>query len=80
MPFPKIPEGAAWLQWVSPCKYTLQALSIIQFEGSSVELLLDQAALNRPPTVSANLGVLALMFAALAVGSIWVLSMQREVR
>jgi ATP-binding cassette, subfamily G (WHITE), member 2 len=80
VPVPSIPSYMRWLQWISPCKYSLQALSIHQFEGSRVEYLLDEQGLNHPGTIAANIGALFLMFAVLAVCTMVALSRQREVR
>ena len=74
MPFPKIPAHASWLQWFSPAKYTFQALSIAQFEGSRFEFILDEADFRQPATVGANIAVLALMYFVLSASTMLVLS------
>ena len=74
VPFPKIPAHASWLQWFSPAKYTFQALSIAQFEGSRFEFILDEADFRQPATVGANIAVLALMYFVLSASTMLVLS------
>jgi len=80
VPFPLMEDFIRWLQWVSPCKYSLQALAIGYFQGTDGESIVEMAEFNRPATVSANIGVLYLMFAVLAVATMMVLHHKREVR
>jgi ABC-type multidrug transport system permease subunit len=81
VPFPSIKEFISWLQWVSPCKYTLQALALTFFRGTTYEDLVNEIyAFDNPPTVSSNIGVLIAFFATFAGGTMFALSRQREVR
>ena len=80
MAIPKIPAFVSWLQWLSPAKYTLQALAILQFEGSRLELILDQGELRYPASISANLAVLAAMFAIVVAATAIALERKREKR
>lgn len=64
----------------SPAKYTFQALSIAQLEGSRLEPLLDEAALRTPSTVAANIGVLAGFYVLFAVTTMFALARKRERR
>jgi ABC-type multidrug transport system permease subunit len=81
VPFPSIEDFISWLQWISPCKYTLQALALTFFRGTTYENLVHEIyAFDKPPTVSSNIGVLLAFFAALAGGTMFALSRQREVR
>jgi ABC-type multidrug transport system permease subunit len=81
VPFPSIEDFISWLQWISPCKYTLQALALTFFRGTTYEELVHEIyAFDNPPTVSDNIGVLLAFFAALAGGTMFALSRQREVR
>jgi hypothetical protein len=49
VPTSRIPDFASWLQWVSPVKYTFQALSIVQLEGTGFEQV---RAKRLPPLTS----------------------------
>jgi ABC-type multidrug transport system permease subunit len=81
VPFPSIEDFISWLQWVSPCKYTLQALALTFFRETAYEDLVQEVyAFDNPPTVSGNIGVLIAFFAVLAGGTMFALSRQREVR
>jgi hypothetical protein len=81
VPFPSIEAFISWLQWVSPCKYTLQALALTFFRGTTYEDLVNEIyAFDKPATVSCNIGVLIAFFAVLAGGTMFALSTQREVR
>jgi hypothetical protein len=68
-----------WTQWISPIKYSLQAFVISEFRGTETPIV-ELMELDRPGTVSANIGVLLLWFILAAIGTILSLSMQREVR
>lgn len=81
VPFPEMRGLVSWLQWFSPCKYSLQALSLTLFTGTPyLSVVQEIYAFNEPPTVSGNTFVLALIFVGLAVGAIVALSRQREMR
>jgi hypothetical protein len=79
--FPLMRDFISWLQWLSPVKYSLQALSLSYLKGSTQgEAYLDAAGLDQPETAAANLGVLLAFYGILACVTILVLSKQREVR
>jgi len=81
VPFSSIRNFASWLQWFSPCKYSLQALTIGIFRGSGEkEAMLEAMEMNHPSTVSANIAVLFLMYAILAAGIMFSLSRKRNLR
>jgi len=78
--FPSNAEFIRWLQWISPCKYSLQALVIGYYKGTEGEILVEAAQLNQPATTTANIGVLFLMFAGWAIGTMLALNRRLEVR
>ena len=80
VPLPKIPALASWLQWTSPAKYTFQALAIAQFEGSRLEVMLDEMELRRPASIGANLLVLVGMYIMFTVATAAVLARKQETR
>mmetsp|Transcript_15117 Transcript_15117/g.28657 ORF Transcript_15117/g.28657 Transcript_15117/m.28657 type:complete len:651 (+) Transcript_15117:245-2197(+) len=80
VPFPEIRSFVAWLQWISPCKYSLQALALTYFSDDGSEGFLVSTEMDRPSTISANIGALFLMYISLAIASIAILSQMREVR
>lgn len=77
---PDIPAATRWLQWISPCKYSYQALNIAQFAGSKYEDFLRTEALDAPGTVTKNVGVLAAFAVAIAAATALVLHFQQERR
>ena len=79
VPFPEMEDFITWLQWISPCKYTIQAL-LIGYASVEDSIAVQALDFDQPATVSANIGVLFLMFAILSVGTMVALSRQREVR
>jgi hypothetical protein len=80
VPFPKLGVFVSWLRWISPCKYSLQALSLGFFRGSGLETIVEAIELDRPVTVTANIAVLFLIHVILAIGTMLALSKKREVR
>ena len=78
VPFPSIHGFVGWLQWISPCKYSLQALALAFYQGSPKgELILESTGLNSPGTVSTNLAVLLAFYVCLAVATVITLSKKR---
>lgn len=41
VPSTSMERWISWLHWVSPCKYSLQALAIGQFGNSNSEIVLE---------------------------------------
>lgn len=81
VPFPQMEDFISWLQWVFPCKYSLQSLSLAVFQGTRYEDLANEIyAFDNPATVSGNMGVLFAFTGVLAVGTVFAMSRQREVR
>jgi len=80
VPFPYIESWIAWLQWISPIKYSFQAFTWSLLSGTSTSELLDQLELNTPSDVSLNLVVLVGIFCICAACSVVALSRQKEVR
>jgi len=80
VPFPYIEDWIAWLQWVSPIKYSFQAFTWSLLSGTDTVGLLEMLELNAPKGVSTNIGILVGVFGLCAACSVFVLSRQREVR
>jgi hypothetical protein len=80
VPFSSIGDFVGWLQWISPCKYSLQALLLGFFRGSEEEAIIEAAEFDRPSTVTANIAVLFFIYVILAIGTMFALSKAREVR
>ena len=68
------------IQWISPVKYSLQALLISQLIGTSAERMLDVKEYNTPMTVTENLIVLLGIFTLLSVLSAVAMIRVREQR
>ena len=68
------------LQWLSPVKYSMQALLTSQLDGTSSERLLDIGEFNTPSTVSNNLCVLVGIFLLLALLSGLAMTRLKETR
>jgi hypothetical protein len=79
VPFPSIADFVSWLQWISPCKYSLEALSLGLFPGWE-ETIVEAVELDSSSTVSANIAALFCMYVILNIGTMIALSKKREVR
>ena len=66
-PVSDMPEVPNTLQWISPIKYSYQALLIALLTGTSSEKLLDIQEYDSPSTVTDNLLVLTLIFVVICV-------------
>lgn len=80
VPYPYIEDWIAWLQWISPIKYSFQAFCCALLSGTSTEVLLEELELDTPPSVSYNIVIVIGIFVIFAAGSTIGLSRQREVR
>ena len=85
VPFPYIEDWIAWLQWISPIKYSYQAftsclLSPCLLSQTDTSGLLEMFELDAPEGVSSNIGILIGIFGVSAACSVLALSRQREVR
>ena len=67
-----------WVQWISPVKYSLQAI-VISYLGNDNEAV-EGLEFDKPATVSANIGVLYVFFVILTIGSVVNLHSKRQVR
>jgi len=67
LPFAEMPGLANALQWISPIKYSFQALVIAQLTGTSSEKLIDLSEFNTPSTTSENIYVLFCIFICLSI-------------
>lgn len=66
-PVSDMPDVPHTLQWLSPIKYSYQALLIALLTGTSSERLLDIQEYDSPSTVTDNLLVLTLIFVVICV-------------
>ena len=66
-PFVDLPDGPYALQWMSPVKYCYQAMMISLLTGTNSERLLYMQEINSPPSVTANLLVMNLIFVGICV-------------
>ena len=80
VPFPYIKNWIAWLQWISPVKYSFQAFAWSLLGNTPSEDILDMLDLNTPSSVDSNIGILIGFFMVWAVSSVFALSRQKEVR
>ena len=80
VPFPYIGDWIAWLQWISPVKYSFQAFAWSLLGQTPSEYILEMLDLDTPSSVGSNIGALFGFFVLLAVGSVFALSRQKEVR
>ena len=80
VPFPYMEDWIAWLQWVSPIKYSYQAFTSCLVSHTDVSVLLETLELDAPEGVSSNIGILIGIFVVSAACSVLALSRQREVR
>jgi hypothetical protein len=78
-PFSAMVKAVRWLQWISPFKYSLQAM-MIGYTGKENPVVVEMLELDKPSTASGNTCVLYLMFLILSVLSVVILKRKREVR
>lgn len=67
LPFANMPALPNALQWISPVKYSFQALVTAQITGTGAERVLYVGELNTPSTVSENLAVLCGLFIGFSI-------------
>ena len=80
VPFPYIKDWIVWLQWISPVKYSFQAFAWSLLGQTPSQYILEMLNLDAPSSVGSNIGALFGFFVLLAVGSVFALSRQKEVR
>jgi hypothetical protein len=80
VPFPYIEDWIAWLQWISPVKYSFQAFAWTLLGQTPSEDVLEMLDLDTPSYVGSNIGILIGVYVLCAVGSLFALSRQKEVR
>jgi len=80
LPFSEMPSLPYSIQWISPVKYSLQAVLISQLTGTSAERLLDLGGYNSPATVSENLAILGGIFILFSALSALAMARVKEVR
>jgi ABC-type multidrug transport system ATPase subunit len=79
--FPSMKSFISWVQWLSPCKYTLQALATTIFKGTPYEDYVNTTyAFDNPETISGNLGALLMFFLGFSGSAMVALARQRETR
>eukprot|EP00538_Stauroneis_constricta_P000474 CAMPEP_0119571830 /NCGR_PEP_ID=MMETSP1352-20130426/44316_1 /TAXON_ID=265584 /ORGANISM="Stauroneis constricta, Strain CCMP1120" /LENGTH=899 /DNA_ID=CAMNT_0007621513 /DNA_START=76 /DNA_END=2775 /DNA_ORIENTATION=- len=79
VPFAVMEEWIQWLQWFSPVKYSLQMFGMALFDGTE-NTIVELLELNEPATITGNMGAMLAVFGICAIGTIVVLSYQKEVR
>ena len=77
VPFPYIKDWIAWLQWISPVKYSFQASAWSLLGQTPSKHILEMLVFDAPSSVGYNIGVFCVF---LAVGSVFALLRQKEVR
>ena len=80
LPFSEMLPFGYVLQWVSPVKYSMQAMLASQLVGTSAEKLLDIGEYNTPASVSMNLLILIAMFLLFSLLSGLAMMRLKEVR
>ncbi len=80
IPFTSMSDVPHALQWVSPIKYSFQAIAIAMLKGTSAEKLIDIAGYNTPPSISENIWVLYGLFVVLSILTAVGVSRIKEVR
>ena len=80
LPFADMYGVASALQWISPIKYSFQAITISQFEGTSAEKVIDIAGYNTPASIAGNLWVLIGFFLALSLLTVFGMTRVKEGR
>ena len=80
LPFTAMPNVPYALQWISPIKYSYQALALSLLKGTSAEKLIDLAGYNSPGSVTENLLILTGFLTILSLLTIVGMTRIKEVR
>lgn len=78
--FADMPALPYAIQWISPVKYSYQALLISQLKGTSAEKVLDISEYNSPPTIMGNIGVMCAFFVVIAGLTVIAMTRVKEIR
>jgi len=74
---PDVPHA---LQWLSPIKYSYQAMALALLNGTSAEKVIDLAGYNTPGSITENVYILGGIFLVLAILSAIGMTRVKEVR
>lgn len=80
LPFTEMPNLPRTFQWISPIKYSFQAMTIAQLKGTSAEKVIDLAGYNTPAKISDNMWILYGIFFALSFLTALGMARVKEVR
>jgi len=80
LPFTVMPVIPRTLQWISPIKYSFQAMAIAQLKGTSAEKVIDIAGYNTPASISENVWILYGIFVVFSLLTVIGMSRVKEVR
>jgi len=80
LPYTSMPDVPHALQWLSPIKYSFQAMALALLNGTSAEKVIDLAGYNTPGTITENMCILGGIFIVLAILSAIGMTRVKEVR
>ena len=74
---PYVPHA---IQWLSPVKYSFQALVIALLHGTSSEKVIELGGYDTPKSVTENIGVLSAIFLTFTILTVIGMTRIKEVR
>ena len=80
LPFTEMPDLPHKFQWISPIKYSFQAMSIALLKDTSAEKVIDLAGYDTPASISDNMWILYGIFFALSFLTALGMARVKEVR
>lgn len=80
LPFTQMPDIPRTFQWISPVKYSFQAMAIAQLKGTSAEKVIDIAGYDTPASISDNIWILYGIFLFLSLLTMVGMTRVKEVR
>ena len=80
LPFTAMPDIPRTLQWISPIKYSFQAMAMAQFRGTTAEKMIDIAGYNTPASIAENLWILCGIFGVLSLLTVFGMARVKEGR
>ena len=80
LPYTSMPDIPHALQWLSPIKYSYQAMALALLKGTSAEKIIELAGYNTPDSITENVSILGGIFLVLAIFCVIGIIRVKEVR
>ena len=80
LPYTSMPDVPHALQWLSPIKYSFQAMALALLNGTSAEKVIELAGYNTHGSITENVCILGAIFVVLAILSAIGMTRVKEMR